>query len=150
MNGEFTGRRMLGVMVSFFGVVIAVNAVMATLAVRSFGGKVVDNSYVASQNFNAWLAAADRQQQRWKGSMTLDRDRHVSVRIAQDGMAAVVRNATGVAYHPTTGDTPLSLSFVVAERGQIRSTNPLPPGRWDVAVTVSARDGEARFREFVQ
>jgi nitrogen fixation protein FixH len=54
MGRQFTGgtwRRM----VAFFGVVIAVNLTMARLAIGSFGGVVVENSYVASQKFNGWL-----------------------------------------------------------------------------------------------
>jgi len=38
---RFTGRAMLLSMLMFFGVVIAVNATMLTMAVNSFGGLVV-------------------------------------------------------------------------------------------------------------
>ena len=48
-------------MVAFFGVVIAVNLLMAHYAVSTFSGTVVDNSYVASQEFNGWLGAARAQ-----------------------------------------------------------------------------------------
>ena len=43
---------MLSIMLAFFGVIIAVNVVMATLASTSWTGLVVENSYVASQEFN--------------------------------------------------------------------------------------------------
>jgi len=49
---EFTGRHMLIVIVSFFAVVIGVNVTMATLAEKSWTGLVVENTYVASQQFN--------------------------------------------------------------------------------------------------
>ena len=49
---EFTGRHMLAIMLAFFGVIIAVNLVMATLASKSWTGLVVKNTYVASQQFN--------------------------------------------------------------------------------------------------
>ena len=32
------------------------------MAIGTFGGTVVDNSYVASQNYNRWLADADEQE----------------------------------------------------------------------------------------
>lgn len=48
----FTGRHMLAAMVAFFGVIVGVNATMATLAIKSWTGLVVQNSYVASQEFN--------------------------------------------------------------------------------------------------
>ncbi|MEW6631726.1 MAG: FixH family protein [Pseudomonadota bacterium] len=49
---EFTGGHMLVVIVSFFAVVIGVNVTMATLAEKSWTGLVVENTYVASQQFN--------------------------------------------------------------------------------------------------
>ncbi|MEI9412233.1 FixH family protein [Mesorhizobium salmacidum] len=49
---EFTGRHMLASIVAFFGVVIGVNILMATLANTSWTGLVVENTYVASQQFN--------------------------------------------------------------------------------------------------
>ena len=49
---EFTGRKMAIVMVSFFGVIIAVNVLMAYKAVSTFPGLEVKNSYVASQQFD--------------------------------------------------------------------------------------------------
>lgn len=49
---EFTGRHMLAIMLAFFGVIIAVNLTMATLARTSWAGLVVQNTYVASQEFN--------------------------------------------------------------------------------------------------
>ncbi|MEM7067421.1 MAG: FixH family protein [Pseudomonadota bacterium] len=57
----FTGKHMLLVMIGFFGVIIAVNVTMATLAAGSWTGLVVKNSYVASQKFNAELANAKAQ-----------------------------------------------------------------------------------------
>ena len=49
---EFTGKHMLLTIVGFFAVVIAVNVTMATLASTSWTGLVVENTYVASQQFN--------------------------------------------------------------------------------------------------
>ena len=66
MSPRFTGRHMAAIMLAFFGVVIAINFTMATLAETTFGGTVVDNSYVASQSFNAWLRAG--RQLGWTGA----------------------------------------------------------------------------------
>jgi nitrogen fixation protein FixH len=49
---EFTGKHMLAIILAFFGVVITVNLTMATLATTSWTGLVVENTYVASQQFN--------------------------------------------------------------------------------------------------
>lgn len=49
----FTGRHMALILVTFFAVVVGVNVTMAVLARKSWTGLVVQNSYVASQHFNA-------------------------------------------------------------------------------------------------
>jgi nitrogen fixation protein FixH len=49
----FTGRHMALILVAFFAVVVGVNVTMAVLAHKSWTGLVVQNSYVASQHFNA-------------------------------------------------------------------------------------------------
>lgn len=53
----FTGRHMLLATCSFFAVVIGVNVTMAWFASSSWSGLVVENTYVASQEFNAKAAA---------------------------------------------------------------------------------------------
>jgi nitrogen fixation protein FixH len=58
----FTGVHMLIIMVAFFGVVIAVNVVLAVLSSTSWTGLVVENSYVASQEFQGKLDALRSQQ----------------------------------------------------------------------------------------
>ena len=52
MTKELTGRHVLVITLAAFGVIIAVNLVMAFLAVGSFPGLEVKNSYVASQQFD--------------------------------------------------------------------------------------------------
>ena len=59
MSRPFTGRHMAMILVAFFGVVIVVNLIMARYASSTFGGIVVENSYVASQEFNKWLDEAE-------------------------------------------------------------------------------------------
>lgn len=51
----FTGRHMLVLMISFFAVIIGVNVFMAVSSSRTWTGLVVENSYVASQEFQAKL-----------------------------------------------------------------------------------------------
>ncbi len=69
---EFTGRHMLAIILAFFGVVIAVNLTMATLASTSWTGLVVENTYVASQQFNE-KAEEGRAQAAlgWTGQLTI-------------------------------------------------------------------------------
>jgi nitrogen fixation protein FixH len=68
----FTGRHMLLTMLAFFGVVIGVNVTMAWLAGASWTGFVVENSYVASQQFNAKMAETHAQRALgWTGHFSL-------------------------------------------------------------------------------
>ena len=50
---ELKGRHVLAITLGFFGIIIAVNLVMAVQAIRTFPGLEVKNSYVASQKFDA-------------------------------------------------------------------------------------------------
>lgn len=58
---EFTGKHMLIIVLLFFGTIISVNIFMATMAIQSWTGLVVKNSYVASQEFNGKLQASQVQ-----------------------------------------------------------------------------------------
>jgi nitrogen fixation protein FixH len=56
----FTGWHMAGVVGLFFGTIISVNVYMAYQAVHSWSGLVVENTYVASQQFNGKVEEAKR------------------------------------------------------------------------------------------
>jgi nitrogen fixation protein FixH len=146
MMRRFTGWHMATIMIAFFGVVIAVNLVMATFAVRTFGGLVVDNSYVASQDYNGWLARARRQAELgWNSEMTLSDSRHVEVRISSPRETLSAARVTGVATHPLGRAPDQNLDFERAGENQYRSRQALPPGRWHVLVSVRSGSREARF-----
>lgn len=135
---SFTGWHMTAILVSFFAVVIAVNMLMATVAVRSFGGTVVENSYVASQKFNGWLAEARAQEKLgWRDAVTLDRTRHVR-------MTLNVRGARmrAVAQHPL-GQTPdIMLQLHETAPGLYVSDRALPGGRWQLRFDIRHGGGE--------
>ncbi len=137
---RFTGRHMAAVMTGFFAIVVAVNIHMAGLASGTFGGTVVDNSYVASQKFNRWLAEARAQEQLgWDTPLSLDAGRHVQVAVPGPGFAA-----SGSAHHPLGRAPDLQLSFRPDGAGRLVATTPLPAGRWQVRLTI--RRGAAHKR----
>ena len=137
MTRRFTGYHMLAIMLGFFGVVITVNMVMATLASRTFGGKVVENSYVAGQQFNGWLAAARTQERLgWQTSLSLDPARRVAIAAAgRDGPLTGVR-ILAIARHPVGRAPDVTLNFRETAPGRYRSLGQLPPGRWNVHLEV--------------
>ena len=142
MTKRFSGWHMTVILLAFFGVVVAVNLTMATLATRTFGGVVVANSYVASQKYNAWLAAARRQDQLgWKVAPRLDGGRPVVVGVSASGVAV-----SGFARHPLGRAADVPLTFDSA----MRSRQALPPGRWALHLLVRKGADEARFVEQLQ
>ena len=142
MSRRFTGRHMLALMILFFGTIVAVNVAMATFAARTFGGTVVDNSYVASQHFNDWLRQAREQRALgWEGALALDERRRVVVSLDHDGRPITGAAVSAVARHPVGRVADVELRFAAAAEGGYRSLRSLPPGRWLVHLEVS-RGGE--------
>ncbi len=138
---RFTGRHMLLIMVTFFGTVIAVNMTMATLATRTFGGKVVENSYVASQKFNGWLEEARAQDELgWTLGLSLDGNRHPLIAAAAGEAPLAGAVITAIAKHPVGRAPDIALSFTEIAPGEFRATTPLPEGRWKIHMEA-ARDG---------
>jgi nitrogen fixation protein FixH len=141
---RLTGRHVAAIFVGFFGVVIAVNMLMASYAVGGFGGTVVDNSYVASQRFNGWLAQARAQDALgWEAQAQIDPDRHLVLTLTGPQDAA----ASAIAEHPLGKAANIALHVTRRADGRYRATVPLPPGRWLVRWTVRANGQEMRFVE---
>jgi nitrogen fixation protein FixH len=148
MKRPFTGRHMLAIMIGFFGVVIAVNFTMATLAEETFGGTVVDNSYVASQQFNSWLAAARAQERLgWHAEPGLDSRRRVVVAVQGGSRPLIGAQVEAVASHPVGAAPDIALAFRPDGAGHYVALAPLPAGRWLVQFTIKSGGREMRLIE---
>jgi len=144
MQRAFTGRHMAAIMVAFFGVVIVVNLLNARLASSTFGGEVVENSYVASQDFNRWLAEAKTEKALgWDEVTTWRPDGRLVV--AVKGAPAGVALAA-FARHPLGRLPDRALTFDRIGRDRFLSRQPLPDGRWSLRLTLAA-DGHIWRRE---
>jgi nitrogen fixation protein FixH len=149
--GRFTGWHMTAILVTFFGVVITVNLVMAHYAIGTFGGTVVDNSYVASQNYNRWLAAAEQQSRLgWKATLSLDSSRRLQVKADKAGMPISGLTISGVAAHPLGRVPPISLNFTKASMDTFFAQQPLPKGRWKIALALKSGSDTLNLLEPVQ
>ncbi len=134
MKRAFTGRDMAIVMVAGFGIIIAVNLLMATFAVRGFGGVVVENSYVASQKFNGWLGEAERQRAMgW--SAEVRRGESGQLEVLTVGVPAGAQ-AEARLRRPLGKPETLTLSLMDASLGKFVSPEPVPDGRWLVRLTI--------------
>lgn len=135
---------MTGILVTFFGIVILVNFIMARAAVSTFGGTVVDNSYVASQKFNGWLADDRRQRMLgWVVTTTLAPDRHIEIGVETSGDGPTPSRLVATLRHPLGRSPERRLEFVSAGHDRLRSTLPVPEGRW--IVHFSLRSGQQRY-----
>lgn len=145
MSGTFTGRHMAMIMVAFFAVVVGINLVMARYATATFGGTVVDNSYVASQKYNIWLERA-RADRALGWTLALAREPKDRLRAVLTDGAHAMRDATitATARHPLGRLPARALHFRSGAPGEYLSTEPLPPGRWIVHIEVRAQGRTAR------
>ena len=144
----FTGWHMAAIFAGGFAVVIAVNLLMASIAVGSFHGTVVDNSYVASQNYNGWLKqAAASKALGWQAVPHRRADGRVVVE-ALGVPAGAQMTATAERPLGARDDTPLT--FVAEGRGRWVSAETLAAGRWQMRLAIRAGDqawaGEAELR----
>ncbi|MFZ1366850.1 FixH family protein [Sphingorhabdus sp.] len=133
----FTGYHMAAILIGFFGIVIAVNVFMARQAISTFGGTVVDNSYVASQNYNEWLAAS-RAQDKLGWTITAKRTAggKVALTIKDKGEAGAGFTVEAVAQHPLGRAPERKLAFVPLGNGEWQSTQALPATRWTLRLTL--------------
>jgi nitrogen fixation protein FixH len=144
----FTGRHMTAILVVFFAVVIAVNLTMARFAMSTFGGKVVENSYVASQHYNEWLKRADAQDRLgWDARISLDARRHLLLALSKDGVPLDGIRASATINHPVGRTAPVALRFEPAAGGGLRSVEPLAGGRRRLDIIVRHGADEAHYRE---
>ncbi|MFZ4746601.1 MAG: FixH family protein [Sphingomonas sp.] len=145
MTRKFTGWHMTTIMVAFFAVVVGVNFTMARLAIVSFGGTVVDNSYVASQQYNGWLMKARRQATLgWTPDVTTDATRHVVISIKTAAGLLDGARISATATHPLGALPPVSLTFRQGS-GPARSLQRLPAGRWLLHIDVTYARAKAAF-----
>ncbi len=134
---EFTGRKMLMIMISFFAVIISVNLYMAYSAVSTFPGLEVDNSYVASQKFDE-LAIAQRALG-WEVSLAHESDELVLQWQDADGLVLPAQIVAKIG-RPTFAGEDIQLQFrLVGE--EYRADAVLAPGPWRLFLDAVAQDG---------
>ena len=132
---EFTGRHMLLVITAFFAVIIGVNFFMAYLASRTWTGLVVENSYVASQEFQAKADAAQAQN---AAGWTMNVAYHGSTLEVQLLAAGKPLDVTGVSAflrRPVGGHDDVMVPLTAGPLGY-EAIVELAPGVWDVTVTT--------------
>lgn len=143
---EFTGRHMVLITVSFFGVILSVNLLLAVAASSTWTGLVVENSYVASQEFQDKADAAHRQVEAgWTMDIAYE-DGMLVVRALDDGVPLALDGVTAFVRRPVGGHDDATLALVRGPDGY-RGAIGLAPGVWDVAITTAPTALGAMERE---
>jgi nitrogen fixation protein FixH len=134
--------------VGFMLVVVAVNAVMATLAVRTFPGLQTEDAYNKGLRHNDTIADGRSQEQRgWRMSLEVKplaaspeggRDAEVVVAfVDRDGQPLERLDVAAVLHRPTVAGFDRSVSLEPRGGGVYAGTLALPfAGQWDARVTA--------------
>lgn len=138
-SGEFTGRHMLVVMLAFFSVIIAVNVIMAMFARSSWTGFVVENSYVASQQFNE-KARQGRAQAAlgWTSTLAIAEGRIRYGLADASGKVVAVAGGTATFRRPAYASEDQSVPLSREADGALGAARPIRDGIWIVEFLVEA------------
>lgn len=134
----FTGRRFAMIIIGFFAVVVAVNMLMATIASRTFSGVIVKNGYVASQDFDRWLAVGRAQAALgWSVEARIDGDRIVVSARDHSGRPLAAK-AMATLSHPIDPARVHRLALQPIGPGAYAARHGLAPGQWEAVVRLNS------------
>jgi len=150
MMTELTGKHVFAITVSAFTVIIGVNLLLAFKAVSTFPGLEVDNSYVASQGFNARKAAQEALG--WTMTPGFEAGRMTLAFHDRAGLPVQVTELQ-VLVGRTTEEKDDVWPVFALDGAAYAADVALGRGKWMVKVTAQAADGtlfEQRSELFVQ
>jgi nitrogen fixation protein FixH len=140
-----TGRFVLSTLLSFFGVVFAVNFMMMKLAIDTLPGTEVDSTYSASLGFGKEIAAArDQDARNWHVDAHIQRgaDGGATLQVeARDTRGAPISGLKfrGMLERPTDKRADLPLELAEVGIGIYRGTAALvAAGQWDLVIEGDA------------
>lgn len=143
-----TGRHVLFIFMAFFLTITGVNALMVTFAVKTFSGEDTATPYVKGLAYNETLARAEVEAQSgYAVAIAAVRDDLGRVTFTADvtksGAPATGIAATARLRHPANAHLDRALPLTAAVDGRFTTTlETLPPGRWDIEVTVTKNGAE--------
>jgi nitrogen fixation protein FixH len=136
-----TGRKVLAMLVAFFGIVIVVNMTMMKLAILTLPGTEVDSAYSASLAYEKEIVAArDQNARNWTVDAHVQRSGQGSATLQVEARDRNGRPMSGLKFRgrferPT--DRRADLPVVLAEVGIgiYRGSAPeIAPGQWDLVL----------------
>jgi len=138
MAAPLTGRKVFAMFAAAFGVIIGVNLLMAYLAVGTFPGMDVKNSYVASQSFDdereAQIALG------WTVTVTYQEGELLVEVVDKTGQPADVAKLDAIVGRPTHVRDDQTPEFQ-QRSGLFRAPLTLAKGKWNLRLKATALDG---------
>lgn len=135
-----TGRKVLMIAAGSFGVILAANLTLMFTAISTFSGLVVQNSYIASQQFDVVREA--QESLGWK--LAIDHDGKVLRLDFTDAAGSAVRpeNLQVTIGRPNSRHDDSTALLRAYEDGYVAEL-PLGTGNWNLDVSATATDGTA-------
>ena len=148
---EVTGRTVFVCLVAFFAIVAAVNAVMMTAAITTFGGVETGSSYQAGLAFARETSAVEAQERlAWQVGVrtTANAGATTVIEIAvrdRDSEPLHGLEISGRLSHPMDKRSDRTLSWREVTPGSFRAEAARVVGQWDLIIELS-QDGSPKFR----
>ncbi|WP_210530017.1 FixH family protein [Rubellimicrobium arenae] len=137
-RGPITGPKAFAIFSSFFVVIIAVNVIMAYQAIHTFPGLEVENSYVASQSFDAEKKA--QEELGWTARAAV-RDGDLTLTLlGPDGQPVQGATVTAILGRATTETEDQTPAFTFDGQAWHAPVT-VEPGRWHLRLSITALDG---------
>src|SRR5450631_2557727 len=140
-----TGRKVLFMLVAFFGVVIAVNGIMAKLAIQTLPGTEVDSAYSASLAYENEIAAAhDQNARNWKVDARVQRSADGGATLQVEARDDSGKPMSGLTFQgrferPTDRRADQSVALAETGIGIYRGSAPqIAAGQWDLVLEGDA------------
>jgi nitrogen fixation protein FixH len=140
-----TGRKVLFMLVAFFGVVIGVNMIMMRLAIGTLPGTEVDSAYSASLAYEKEIAAArDQNARNWQVDAHVERSGQGGATLQVEVRDNNGRPMSGLKFQghfERPADKRADQAVALAETGigiYRGSAAPIAPGQWDLILQGDA------------
>ena len=150
-NFRLTGWKVFFIIASFFGVIMAVNFVMAYYAIHTFSGMQTEKPYESGLAFNRAISEAKIQASRgWNVDVRMERaaDGSVGMKVTLNDAASqpldnlIIKAALR---SPIDSKRDHLLSLVSEGQGKYSGVTSAEAGQWDVAI-VAEIDGATVYR----
>ncbi|GGF81056.1 nitrogen fixation protein FixH [Azorhizobium oxalatiphilum] len=145
--GQLTGWHVLAALLGFFGLIIAVNVVMAHYAVATFGGVETESSYKAGLAFKAEEdAAATQNARQWRVILDVS-DRPDGTRLLViEARDAAGKPLAGYAVdarfaHPADARQDVTVPLTDLGGGRYQGTAGVHRGQWELIVDLAQGEG---------